>query len=99
MKLHRQGFSPQLTSVTSNVTSGLPAVQAKRGIQNSACDLPPLPPRSGFVPILRSGTMTYGRTTSMTAGREDLAALTSDPVSQLLLSGRAETLREAEELY
>jgi len=35
----------------------------------------------------------------MTAGREDLAALTSDPVSQLLLSGRAETLREAEELY
>lgn len=30
---------------------------------------------------------------------EDVTRLTSDPVSQLLLSGRAETLREAEELY
>jgi hypothetical protein len=30
---------------------------------------------------------------------EDLTQLTSDPVSQLLLAGRAETLREAEELY
>jgi hypothetical protein len=35
----------------------------------------------------------------MTADREDFAALTNDPVSQLLLSGRAETVREAEELY
>ena len=30
---------------------------------------------------------------------EDVTQLTSDPVSQLLLAGRAETLREAEELY
>jgi hypothetical protein len=30
---------------------------------------------------------------------EDLTRLSSDPVAQLLLCGRAETLREAEELY
>jgi hypothetical protein len=30
---------------------------------------------------------------------EDLTKLTGDPVSQLLLRGEAETLREAEELY
>jgi hypothetical protein len=30
---------------------------------------------------------------------EDLLAVTSDPVAQLLLRGRAKTLREAEELY
>jgi chorismate-pyruvate lyase len=31
--------------------------------------------------------------------QEEITRLTSDPVGQLLLSGRAETLREAEELY
>jgi hypothetical protein len=31
--------------------------------------------------------------------QEDITQLTNDPVAQLLLSGRAETLREAEELY
>jgi hypothetical protein len=35
----------------------------------------------------------------MNPDREDLSFLTNDPVAQLLLSGRAETLREAEELY
>jgi len=35
----------------------------------------------------------------MTADREDIARVTNDPVVQLLLNGRAETLREAEELY
>jgi hypothetical protein len=31
--------------------------------------------------------------------REDLTHLSSDPVAQLLLRGRAQTLREVEELY
>jgi hypothetical protein len=31
--------------------------------------------------------------------QEEIARLTSDPVAQLLLNGRAETLSEAEELY
>jgi hypothetical protein len=31
--------------------------------------------------------------------REDITCLSSDPVAQLLLSGKAETVREAEELY
>ena len=35
----------------------------------------------------------------MIVDREDFGDLTNDPVAQLLLSGRAETLREAEELY
>jgi len=35
----------------------------------------------------------------MAADREDISGLTDDPVARLLLSGRAETLREAEELY
>lgn len=35
----------------------------------------------------------------MAAERDDNLLLTNDPVSQLLLSGRAETVREAEELY
>jgi hypothetical protein len=35
----------------------------------------------------------------MPCGQEDITLITSDPVAQLLLSGRAETLREAEELY
>jgi len=30
---------------------------------------------------------------------EDITRLSSDPVAQLLLRGRAQTLREAEELY
>ncbi|HEV3259645.1 MAG TPA: hypothetical protein VG013_22450 [Gemmataceae bacterium] len=30
---------------------------------------------------------------------EDISGLTDDPVARLLLTGRAETLREAEELY
>ncbi|HEV3080197.1 MAG TPA: hypothetical protein VGY66_10475 [Gemmataceae bacterium] len=30
---------------------------------------------------------------------EDITCLSSDPVARLLLGGRAETLREAEELY
>lgn len=30
---------------------------------------------------------------------EEIAELTSDPVAQLLLGGKAETLRQAEELY
>jgi hypothetical protein len=30
---------------------------------------------------------------------EDITRVSSDPVAQLLLRGRAETLREAEELY
>jgi hypothetical protein len=33
------------------------------------------------------------------AEQEDVTRLTDDPVSQLLLAGKAETLREAEELY
>jgi hypothetical protein len=35
----------------------------------------------------------------MTAEHEDLSSLTDDPVARLLLSGQAQTLREAEELY
>ncbi len=35
----------------------------------------------------------------MSDDHEDLINLTADPVSRLLLSGRASTLREAEELY
>ncbi len=35
----------------------------------------------------------------MDAEHEDIVGLTDDPVSRLLLSGRVETLREAEELY
>jgi hypothetical protein len=35
----------------------------------------------------------------MAADREDLLDVTNDPVARLLLSGRARTLREAEELY
>jgi len=35
----------------------------------------------------------------MSTELEDITRLSSDPVAQLLLSGRAETLREAEELY
>jgi hypothetical protein len=35
----------------------------------------------------------------MAAETEDATLWTNDPVEQLLLSGRAETLREAEELY
>ncbi len=30
---------------------------------------------------------------------DEITRLSSDPIAQLLLSGRAETLREAEELY
>lgn len=35
----------------------------------------------------------------MAAEHEDLVGVTTDPVARLLLGGRAETLREAEELY
>jgi hypothetical protein len=35
----------------------------------------------------------------MAPEREDITRLSNDPVAQLLLRGRAETLREAEELY
>lgn len=35
----------------------------------------------------------------MTSPPDDLLAVTDDPVSRLLLEGRAQTLREAEELY
>ena len=35
----------------------------------------------------------------MATQHEDITVLTSDPVARLLLSGQAETLREAEELY
>jgi hypothetical protein len=35
----------------------------------------------------------------MAAEHADLTSITNDPVAQLLLSGRAQTLREAEELY
>jgi hypothetical protein len=35
----------------------------------------------------------------MAPEQEDITRLSSDPVAQLLLRGRAETLREAEELY
>jgi hypothetical protein len=35
----------------------------------------------------------------MAAELEDITRISDDPVAQLLLSGRAETLREAEELY
>ncbi len=35
----------------------------------------------------------------MTPERDDLTQLLNDPVAQLLLSGKAQTLREAEELY
>ncbi len=35
----------------------------------------------------------------MSSEHEDLTKLTSDPVGQLLLSGKASTLHEAEELY
>jgi hypothetical protein len=35
----------------------------------------------------------------MASELEDITCISSDPVAQLLLSGRAGTLREAEELY
>ncbi len=35
----------------------------------------------------------------MAPEQEDFSRVTSDPVARLLLCGRAETLREAEELY
>jgi len=35
----------------------------------------------------------------MTPERDDITQLSNDPVAQLLLSGKAQTLREAEELY
>jgi hypothetical protein len=35
----------------------------------------------------------------MSDAGEDLCNLSDDPVAKILLSGRAETLREAEELY
>ncbi|MBV9125271.1 MAG: hypothetical protein JO112_18090 [Planctomycetes bacterium] len=35
----------------------------------------------------------------MKAEHQDLLSVTGDPVARLLLSGQAETLREAEELY
>lgn len=35
----------------------------------------------------------------MTPERDDITRLSSDPVVQLLLAGKAETLREAEDLY
>jgi hypothetical protein len=35
----------------------------------------------------------------MRTEHEDVAGLAEDPVARLLLSGRAETLRQAEELY
>jgi hypothetical protein len=35
----------------------------------------------------------------MAAELEEITCVSSDPVAQLLLCGRAETLREAEELY
>ena len=35
----------------------------------------------------------------MAPSPEDMTSLSDDPVSQLLLCGRAETLHEAEELY
>jgi hypothetical protein len=35
----------------------------------------------------------------MALKNEDISSLTDDPVARLLLSGRAETLRQAEELY
>jgi hypothetical protein len=35
----------------------------------------------------------------MAPEREEITRLSNDPVAQLLLRGRAETLREAEELY
>jgi hypothetical protein len=35
----------------------------------------------------------------MTVEYEDITGITNDPVARLLLSGKAQTLREAEELY
>ena len=35
----------------------------------------------------------------MTVEYEDITSITNDPVARLLLSGRVQTLREAEELY
>ena len=35
----------------------------------------------------------------MEAEHEEIVSLTDDPVARLLLTGRAETLRQAEELY
>jgi hypothetical protein len=35
----------------------------------------------------------------MALQNEDISGLTNDPVARLILSGKAETLREAEELY
>jgi hypothetical protein len=35
----------------------------------------------------------------MAPKRDDITHLSSDPVAQLLLGGKAETLRDAEELY
>ncbi len=35
----------------------------------------------------------------MTVEYDDITHLSNDPVAQLLLSGKAETVREAEELY
>ena len=35
----------------------------------------------------------------MTSERDDIMSLSNDPVAQLLLAGKAQTLREAEEMY
>src|SRR5262245_57528251 len=45
------------------------------------------------------GRIRLGRSGAMSAEMEDLTDVSNDPVAQLLLRGRAETLREAEELY
>src|SRR5438067_10029720 len=49
--------------------------------------------------VLRGDTMPSRRMPPMAAEHEDLWSVTNDPVARLLLSGRAQTLREAEELY
>jgi len=48
---------------------------------------------------LRRSVVQYGREDKTMLELESITQLTDDPVSQLLLAGKAETVREAEELY
>ena len=49
--------------------------------------------------VRASGLTKSGGMGLAMSSEEEIRQLTSDPVAQLLLNGRAETLHEAEELY
>jgi hypothetical protein len=56
-------------------------------------------PSPGFIELRRLSRYNHLRRALMAAEPDDVLKLTNDPVARLLLSGKAETLREAEELY